>query len=102
MADLQQIINSSLSLRIVSTLARHLPSRWGYRIGDFVAGQLARRRDSKLVQAMRLNQWVATGESVAAERLDELVCEVFHYSAHFLFDLYHYGEHLQAARSCIL
>ena len=90
MVDLQKIINSSLSLRLVSALAQRLPPRVGYRIADFAATQIARQHSSELVRAVRANQWVIRGETLDGATLDQIVHETFRYWARAIFDLYHY------------
>ncbi|HJQ14311.1 MAG TPA: lysophospholipid acyltransferase family protein [Anaerolineales bacterium] len=100
--DLQQVINSSLSLRVVSSLARRLPPWLGYRIADGFATRIAQRRDSTLVRAIRLNQWMASREALQGEALDQAVRDTLRYSAHSLFDLYHYNHNLDATRRLIV
>ena len=94
--DLQRVLNSSLSLRMVSLLAQSLPPRLGYRIAYRLADHVARRRDSDLVRAVRANQWVAGGETASGEALDRAVRETLRYSARSLFDLYHYIHDFEA------
>jgi KDO2-lipid IV(A) lauroyltransferase len=100
--DLQQVINSSTSLRVVSLLAERLPPRLGYRLAYGIAEQIARRRNSRLVRAVRANQWMASRESLEGEALDETVRETLRNSARSLFDLYHYGHDLDATRQRIV
>jgi lauroyl/myristoyl acyltransferase len=100
--DLQHVLNSSLTLRIVSSLAQSLPPRVGYRIAYALAGQIARRRDSALVRALRANQWVANGEPQSGDVLDQMVRETLRHSAHSLFDLYHYIHDFEATRRLIV
>lgn len=100
--DLQQVINSSLSLRVVSSLARRLPPWLGYRIADGFAARIAQRRDSRLIRAIRLNQWMASRESLQGEALDQAVRNTLRYSAHSLFDLYHYNHNFDATRQLIV
>lgn len=100
--DLQQVINSSLSLRFVSSLARSLPPRLGYRVAYALAEQIARRRKSKIVQAVRANQWVANGEALEGEILDQVVRETLRCWAHSLFDLYHYNHDFEATSQLIV
>jgi KDO2-lipid IV(A) lauroyltransferase len=101
MFDLQQVINSSFSLRLVSLLAERLPAPLGYRIAYGLAGQIARQENSKFVRAVRANQWVASGETLQGEALDNAVLETLRYSAHSLFDLYHYNHDFDATRKRI-
>lgn len=102
MVNLQQVINSSLGLRLVSALAQGLPPRLGYQIGDFAAEQIARQRTSNLVRAMRLNQWVVHGECQDREALDQIMRETFRFAARWVFDLYHYMDHPNATRELIV
>ena len=96
--DLQQVINSSLSLRFVSLLAQRFPPRLGYRIAYIFAGQIARQRNSGLVRALRANQWMASRQTLHAERLDDAVRATLRYSARSLFDLYHFNHDFDATR----
>jgi lauroyl/myristoyl acyltransferase len=94
--DLQQVINSSLSLRLVSSLAQNLPPRWGYRLAYFLADRIASRRESKLVRVLRANQWVVSGQTQERDVLDRMVHDTLRHSAHSLFDLYHYNDNFEA------
>jgi KDO2-lipid IV(A) lauroyltransferase len=100
--DLQQVVNSSLTLRIVSFLAQSLPPQAGYRLAYALADQIARRRDSSLVRAVRANQWVANGETQSKAALDQTVRATLRHSAHSLFDLYHYIRDFEATRQLIV
>jgi lauroyl/myristoyl acyltransferase len=100
--DLQQVINSSLSLRFISSLAQSLPPRLGYRLAYGLADQIARRRNSKVIQAVRANQWVANGETLERQALDQIVRETLRNSARSLFDLYHYSHDFEATRQRII
>ncbi|HEY3473000.1 MAG TPA: lysophospholipid acyltransferase family protein [Anaerolineales bacterium] len=100
--DLQQVLNSSLSLRLVSSLAQSLPPRLGYRIAHSLADQIARRRSSSLVRAVRANQWVASGEAADSQTLDWAVRETLRCSARSFFDLYHYIHDFEATRQRIV
>ena len=100
--DLQQLINSSLSLRLMSAVARSLPPRLGHRVAFAIADLFARRPESGPVQAMRLNQWVASRQALEGEKLDQAVRETLRCSARFLFDVYHYRDDYDAARQLIV
>jgi KDO2-lipid IV(A) lauroyltransferase len=102
MISLQRVINSSLSLRVVSAFAQILPPRLGYPIADFVAEFIARRRDSRIVRGMRANQWVVQGESLQGKDLDNVVRGTLRHSARCIFDLYHYIENPDAAGQLIV
>ena len=102
MISLQRVINSSLSLRLVSALAKGLPPRWGYRLASYVAKRIAHQRDSGLVRAIRANQWVIHGEVLAGEALDQVVRETLLHSARCIFELYHYIDDSEAAGQLIV
>jgi hypothetical protein len=102
MIGLQQVINSSLSLRFVSALARRLPPRLGYPLVRSVADQIARQRNSNLVRTVRANQWVISGESLEGAALDQAVRETFRYWARCIFDLYHYIDDPDGTRELIV
>ncbi len=64
--------------------------RLGHRVADLVGEQIARRRKSRLVRAVRANQWVVGGENGGGRELDDAVRETLRNSARAVFDLYHY------------
>lgn len=98
---LQRIIESAGGIRLASALGRGLPLSLGYCLADFVAARIAVQRDSKLVRAVRANQWVIRGENLGKAELDRVVRETFQHSARSIFDLYHYIENKEAARRLI-
>lgn len=102
MVNLQQLINSSLSLRLVSALARSVSPRLGYPIAYFIAGQLARQRKSPVIQAVRSNQWVIHGKQLSGEALDRAVHENLRHWARCIFDLYHFNQNLAALKKLIV
>lgn len=94
--DLQHMINSPMVVSLVSLLARVLPPVLGYPLCDLIADRIVRRRDSKVVQAIRLNQWVARGESLQKAALDRVVRETLRNNARTIYDLYHYNQNPKA------
>jgi len=102
MIDLQQMINSPGSLRLVSALAQGLSPRVGHPLAYFVAGQIARQRDSEVVRAVRANQWVIHGEALQGGALDQVVRETFRYWARCIFDLYHYMDDPEGTKQLIV
>jgi KDO2-lipid IV(A) lauroyltransferase len=87
--EIQQIINSSFGVSLVSALGRGIPPWLGLRLSDFVAERIAAQRDSEMVQAVRANQWVISGEKLEKAALDEAVRQTFRNAARSIFDLYH-------------
>ncbi len=91
--SLQQIINSPQTVRFVSVLARAVPPAVGYPFCDRIGSWAARRRQSSMTQAVRLNQWMAHGSSLEKEALDAAVRETLQNNARDIYDLYHSLEH---------
>lgn len=100
--NLEQILNSQYGIQLVSALGRALPLRLGYRLADFVSGQVARRRDAKVVRTVRANQWVVRGEIMDQDALDHAVRETLRHTARSIFELYHYNHDLQTAQELIV
>jgi KDO2-lipid IV(A) lauroyltransferase len=88
--DLQQLINSPLAVRLLSILAREIPPRMGYPLCDFVASWMAGRNNSKFMQTVRSNQWVARGANLDREALDQAVHDTLRNNARDVYNLYHY------------
>jgi lauroyl/myristoyl acyltransferase len=99
--NLQQISESPFIISLVSILGRILPVRTGYALADLVAVQIASRQGSQMVRAIRANQWVARGESLGKDALDQAVLETLRQSAHSIFDMYHYVQNHETTRNLI-
>ena len=100
--NLQGVNDSQLVISLVSALGWLLPLQMGHSLADFIAGQIANRQDSQMVRAVRANQWVARGESLGKEALDQAVRETLRQSARSIFDLYHYIQNREATRRLIV
>ena len=87
--DPQNIITSPLGLAIAYAIGRYTPNWLGHRLTDLGADFIASRKDWKMVQAARLNQWVVRGENPDQVALDAAVHENFRNTARSIFDLYH-------------
>src|SRR6266498_5789428 len=99
--DLQQVINSRIAVSFVSLIGRVTPPSIGYPICDIIADWIATRRDSKVTQAVRANQWVVRGANLEKQALDKAVRETYRNNAHNLYDLYHYIQRPEAAQRMI-
>jgi KDO2-lipid IV(A) lauroyltransferase len=102
MVDLQQVIASSFSVQLISTLAQVLPPHLGYRLASFLGDQIAHQRNSQVVRAVRANQWVVRGEILEGRALDQATRETLHHSSRCFFDLYHYVQHPESAGRLIV
>jgi lauroyl/myristoyl acyltransferase len=84
------IKDSPLAISLVTALGRILPLKAGHSFADLVAGKITQNRDSAMVRAIRANQWVAQGETLDKEALDQMVYETIRQSARSIFDTYHF------------
>jgi lauroyl/myristoyl acyltransferase len=100
--DIQQLINSNFGIGLFSTVARLIPIRYGHRLANFAADRIATHSDSRLVRAVRANQWVVSGEMPDKHALDQAVHETFRNSARSIFDLYHYLPNPAATRRLVV
>jgi lauroyl/myristoyl acyltransferase len=100
--NLQRINDSPLTIRLISALCRMLPIRVGRSVANLIARIIASKRDSRLVRAVRSNQWIVRGESPGQEALDQAVLETLRVSAHSIFDLYHFVNDLKATQRLIV
>jgi len=100
--SLSRITDSPNAIRLVMALGHLLPRRLGHLVAGLVARQMAGRRDSPLVRAIRCNQWVVSGGTLEKAALCQAVQRTIQYSANAIFDLYHYLDDLQAADRLIV
>ena len=99
--DVEIITNSSLGVSLFSTLAAHIDPDIGHRLADYTADRIASHRSSRLVRALRLNQWVVTGERMTGSELDAAVRQTLRSSARSIFDLYRYIHEAQAIEKLV-
>ena len=99
--DVETFTNSSLGVSLFSTLAAHIDARFGHRLADYAADRIASRRTSRLVRALRLNQWVVLGESTTGPELESAVRRTLRYSARSVFDLYRYIHEARAIEKLV-
>src|SRR4030043_1905913 len=88
-ADPQNTINSPLGISIALLIGRYTPNRIGHPLVNFAADRISAHKDWKMVQAVRLNQWVVHGGNLSQLTLDEAVRQNFRNTARSIFDLYH-------------
>jgi len=87
--EARNIINSPAGLNLAAWIGRTTPQSLGHRIAQFAADRLSARKDWKMVQGARLNQWVVRGENLSQAARDEAVRLNFRNTARGIFDLYH-------------
>lgn len=85
--NLQSFSTSGFATRGVMGICQ-LPPAIGLRVGRFIADLYSSQRDSKLVQAVRANQWGIRDKQSSPEQLDIAVRNVFRHAAHCYYDFY--------------
>ena len=87
--DIQDLTTSKYGVFVTLALARTLPPALGYPVGRFLADALASFRNSRLVRAIRLNQWVVHGMTWDSKQLTKAVYAVLRHGGKCNYDLYH-------------
>ncbi|GAB4277062.1 MAG: hypothetical protein Kow0056_08160 [Coriobacteriia bacterium] len=88
MPKLDKVMGSSLAVGLATGAGRVVPPRAARRIGAAMA-RVAARRDSTLARAVRMNQWMASGRTLAGEALDAAVEETLRHAVMAQYHLYH-------------
>jgi lauroyl/myristoyl acyltransferase len=87
--NFQNLINSRFGVGSALLFGQLMPRAVGYPLARKIARWFSNSKSSSLVDAMRVNQWVAHQGELTAEQLDELVESVFMNSGYALYELYH-------------
>ncbi len=87
--DFQSFSNSRVGIGLALAVSRAMPPALGYRVARTGAARLAADTDSAMVRALRTNQWMASGRTLAGAALDEAVRQTLESSGRFLYDIYH-------------
>jgi lauroyl/myristoyl acyltransferase len=90
--NFQDIVNGRLGIGFAMLLGRSMPPRLGRRLATIGADIISGRRGLAMVQAVRTNQYVASGQTLTRAELDDSVREAYRYAARFIFDTYHYMD----------
>jgi len=93
---MDSILNSRFGLRFALTIARTTPPRLGYVIARLIAQILTLRKESNLIQTIRMNQQRVSGNTLNKADLDQAAREVLLNSSRSIYDLYHYLEDLDS------
>jgi lauroyl/myristoyl acyltransferase len=86
--DLLKLFTSRFGVNLGLSLGSAIPPKIGYRLSGLFARQMARRKSSPIVRAVRHNQWVVRGSNLDPEGLNSAVQEVFTHAGHCFLDLY--------------
>jgi len=81
--------SSRIGISIARGFGRALPRALADGLIGVVASRILADPDSSLVRASRVNQWVASGGTLAGESLDAAVRANIEMMARLLYDLYH-------------
>lgn len=100
--DFQNFSNSRMGAYVAMLIGRTLPPHLGFAFAERVADRLAPQKDSPLVKAIRLNQWVVSGKRATPEQLDHAVHQVLRHAAHCMFDLNHSLHQLEKIKEKVL
>lgn len=73
-------------------MAQLLPNQLGYFTAARVANAIARRTESPLVKAVKLNQWVLRGGNLNSEELNRHARKVLQFQSRALFETYRYMD----------
>jgi lauroyl/myristoyl acyltransferase len=95
--DIQQALGSRVSVELLNVLARAVPSGLAHPIVDIIADGIAVLRHARMVRAIRANQWVARGEALDKEALDQAVRQTLRNISWSLFVLYHHRKNPESA-----
>lgn len=87
--NFQDILNSRLGIAIVLGLGRFIPPGIGYPLGEWLGRVIASFKKNRMVQSVRANQWVVSGQQLDGQQLDEITRRTFEHTAVCLYDLYH-------------
>lgn len=85
----ESVASSRVGMKVAVGIGRAVPRRVADPFVRTAARRIALNRDSRLVRAARLNQWMISGRTLAGEALDAAVLENLTMAARFLYDLYH-------------
>lgn len=89
---LDELSNSRFGLSIAAGVGRATPPAVGRRVASRTADLISWRRDTRLVSAVRSNQWVVSGETLVGPQLDAAVRECLRHMARCIYDYYHLAE----------
>lgn len=100
--DLQSIANSKKIVQLGLLVARSISPTVAKRMIWCIARLIAIRRNSDLMQGIRLNQWVITGECLTAKELDVQALKVLEHDLQVIYDLYHNLENHSAVQQRVI
>jgi len=94
---MERFLSSRFGLKFGLFLAQTTPPWLGHAIARGAAQWITAQKNSRLVRAAGLNQWVVSGETLDQKSLNTAVLAHFQYHARSLNDLYHNLQNIAAA-----
>lgn len=88
--DFQKLARSRLGIGLALLIGRLIPIEAANRLGQYIADRLVKNRDSDLIKAIRLNQWIVHHQSLSTEELDHATHMVLRHAARCAVDMYHH------------
>ena len=95
---MENLIINRFGLKLAHFVASAAPPWLGYPVARFIANWLASQPESKLVKAVRANQWVVAGGKPTKKDLDGAVHTVIQNIACSIYELYHYRRKPEVIR----
>jgi len=87
--NFQDFTTSRAGIALGMAFGRLCPPKLARRGGRWIANFLA-KKDTPLVRAIRLNQWVVHDKKLSSEELDEAARQVLQHTALCIYDFYHH------------
>jgi lauroyl/myristoyl acyltransferase len=87
--DLQPLFISRLGIGLALLLGKSIPAGAAYRIAGLVTALIVSRRMSKIVTAIRANQWVVSQGKLSAHELDRVAQATLSMAGRCIYDFYH-------------
>jgi phosphatidylinositol dimannoside acyltransferase len=87
--NLQNLINGRFGVWFGLLAGRHLPHQIAYPLIKMIASLIARQKNSPMIQSIRANQWVVSGESLSGPELDQQARQVLQNTGRNIYDFYH-------------
>lgn len=86
----QEFINSKFAVQFSILIGKYLPPKIGFRISRSLANLLGSFENWDLNQAIRANQYIATGRGLTRPELVQNTKQVLSHAARCYYDLYHF------------
>lgn len=92
--NLQSLINGPLGVGAGILLGKLLPYNAGIALAQFAARKLASMKHTPMVRAVRVNQWMVSGQSLVDEALDQQVLATINHAASTIYLLNYYSQNI--------